>query len=66
MDNKCQNCVSRLICPNYKENDSCMGCNDEQVFNCLLKLMLFCRIDDKEIDKALEKVKMFQKEKVNE
>ena len=63
MKEKCQNCVSRLLCPNYKIDDSCMGCNDEQVFNGLLKLMLFARVNDKDIDIMLERVKKFQKER---
>jgi hypothetical protein len=56
---KCQNCVSRYICPTYRENKCCMGYNDEQIFGTLLKMM-FGGMANKQIDGMLERVKIIQ------
>lgn len=55
----CQTCVSRFICPTYRENECCMGYNDEQVFGSLLKMM-FGGMANEHIDSMLEKVKIIQ------
>lgn len=57
--NKCQDCVSRYICPTYRENECCMGYNDEQVFGSLLKMM-FGGMANEHIDGMLKRVKIIQ------
>lgn len=61
MERKCENCVSRLICPTKKENTCCMGFNDEQVFRGLLKMCLLGNIQDKRVDEILDFINEMQR-----
>lgn len=58
-NNNCQTCTNRYICPTYRENECCMGYNDEQVFGTLLKMM-FGGMANEHIDGMLERVKIIQ------
>lgn len=57
--NCCNNCVNRLICPTFRNDECCDGYNDEQVFNGLLKMM-FGGTANQHIDNMLEKIKIIQ------
>ena len=58
-ERKCQNCANRFICPTYRENECCMGYNDEKVFETLLKVM-FGGTQDPLIKYMLERVREIQ------
>ena len=58
-ERKCQNCANRFICPTYRENECCMGYNDEKVFETLLKMM-FGGTQDPHIRYMLIRIKEIQ------
>ena len=64
IESKCQNCVSRLICPTYRKNSSCMGYNDEQIFETLLSVM-FGGTQDPHIKYMLKRVREIQGRDIN-
>lgn len=55
----CKTCTNRFICPTYRENECCMGYNDEKVFETLLKMM-FGGTQDPHIKYMLERVREIQ------
>ena len=64
MDNKlskiCDNCKNSFICPTYRSGECCDGFNNEKVFVGLLKLLMFGRVSENEIDKAMHYIQKIQ------
>lgn len=61
----CENCVNKLICPNFGVFGTCSGYNDAGCFEALLGLLFIGNVSTDTIHDKLKFVKDFQSKNHN-